>query len=212
MKAPYVIVVAHQKGGVGKSTIAANLAVELTKKNEVSVIDLDTQRSLTYFNSLRARNGFANLDIKKIESSGELKTAINDNDKILLIDVGGFDSDMNRVAILGADVVITPVSDSGIELVGLLSFRNILREIRKHRPDLQARVVLNRIHTRAGASLEEIYAFIDKNDEFALFSAILRDRADYKKAFDAGKSVVETSSKAAIEINELLKELENGQN
>lgn len=32
MKKPFVIVVSHQKGGVGKSTVAANIAVELSKQ------------------------------------------------------------------------------------------------------------------------------------------------------------------------------------
>ena len=55
MKQPYTIVIAHQKGGVGKSTIATNLAVELAKKIQISVIDLDTQKSTSYFNSLRKK-------------------------------------------------------------------------------------------------------------------------------------------------------------
>ena len=49
MKVPFVIVLAHQKGGVGKSTIAANISVELAKICDLSVIDLDMQKSLTYF-------------------------------------------------------------------------------------------------------------------------------------------------------------------
>lgn len=206
-----IIVIAHQKGGVGKSTIAANIATELAKKFAVSVVDLDLQKSLTYYNNLRGNAKLAKLDIVNVTSTNELKTLINNNQKLLVIDAGGYDSDINRVAISGADLIITPVSDSGIELVGLLAFRNILRDIRKHRPDLIAKILLNKIHTRAGnTSLNEIFEFVENNSEFGRLNSILRDRIDYKRSFDAGKSVVEFNSKAADEMNDLIKEILNG--
>lgn len=203
-----IIVIAHQKGGVGKSTIAANLATELSKKFKVDVIDLDLQKSLTYYNNLRSNSGLDFLNIIPVDSPNMLKSIINNNQKLLLIDAGGYDSDINRVAISGADILITPVSDSGIELVGLLAFRNILRDIRKLRPDIVANILLNKIHTRAGAtSLNEIYSFVDNNSEFARLKTILRDRIDYKRAFDCGKSVIEFNNKAAQEMNDLIDEV-----
>ena len=203
-----IIVIAHQKGGVGKSTIAANLATELSKKYKVDVVDLDLQKSLTYYNNLRSESKLNPLNIINVDSSGTLKTLINDNQNLLLIDAGGYDSDVNRVAISGADLIITPVSDSGIELVGLLAFRGILRDIRKFRPDLTANILLNKIHTRAGnTSLNEIYSFVDNNPEFKRLNSILRDRTDYKRAFDSGKSVVEFNNKATQEMTNLIDEV-----
>lgn len=202
-----VIVVAHQKGGVGKSTIASNIAVELSKFYNVRVVDLDLQKSLTYFNNLRKSANLTQCDIVNVSSLNDLKDLINNNTGLLIIDAGGYDSDINRVAISGADILITPVSDSGIELVGLLAFRQILRDIRKIRPDLQAHVLLNKIHTRANASLNEIFNFVKDNNEFTKFNAILRDRADYKKSFDSGKSVIEYNNKAVQEMNELINEI-----
>ena len=212
MKVPFVIVLAHQKGGVGKSTIAANISVELAKICDLSVIDLDMQKSLTYFNNIRSKLGLQSLDILNINSAEELKKSINQNKRVLLIDVGGFDSDLNRIAILGADLLITPVSDAGIELVGLLAFRNILREIKKHRPDLVASILLNKIHTQTKASLKGINEFIASNHEFKQMNAILRYRVDYKKAFDKGQSVVEVKNKATNEMKILIEEIINGNN
>jgi chromosome partitioning protein len=212
MKVPFVIVLAHQKGGVGKSTIASNISVELAKICDLSVIDLDIQKSLTYFNNIRSKLGLQSLDILNINSAEELKKSINQNKKVLLIDVGGFDSDLNRIAILGADLLITPVSDAGIELVGLLAFRNILREIKKHRPDLVASILLNKIHTQTNASLKGINEFITSNPEFKQMNAILRYRVDYKKAFDKGQSVVEVKNKATNEMKILIEEIINGNN
>lgn len=202
-----VIVIAHQKGGVGKSTIASNIAVELGKLYSVRVVDLDLQKSLTYFNNLRKSANLTQCDIVNVSSLNDLKELINNNTGLLIIDAGGYDSDINRVAISGADILITPVSDSGIELVGLLAFRQILRDIRKVRPDLEAHVLLNKIHTRANSSLNEIFDFVKDNNEFSKFNAILRDRADYKKSFDAGKSVIEYNNRAVEEMNELINEI-----
>lgn len=214
MEIPCVITVAHQKGGVGKSTIASNLAAEYFKEygDKLTVIDLDTQRSLTYFNNIRRFNDIAELPIVQVQSADELKALIVANTGLILIDAGGFDSDVNRVAMLYADRIITPVSDSSFELGGLMMFRGILRELREARPDLIATVLLNRVHQFAGKSLEEIFDFARSNVEFDIFETILRDRGEYKRATENGKSVVELAvdGKAAQEINNLIKEMNNG--
>ena len=208
MQKPKIIVIAHQKGGVGKSTIAANLAVELAKLFDLEVIDLDMQKSLAYFNSVRGKAGLPQFAIRHVKGVEELKTIINNNTKLLLIDVGGFDSDVNRIAILGADLIITPVSDSVIELIGLLTFKDILTAIRKMRPDLTAGILLNKVHPRATASLDELSTFIGDNKEFTKYNTIIRDRSEYKRAFAAGKSVVELNGKGAAEITQLIKEIQ----
>lgn len=209
-----VITVAHQKGGVGKSTIASNIAVEFYKMvgEKLIVVDLDTQRSLTYFNNIRRFNDIQELPIVQVKSADELKAIITDHDGIVLIDAGGFDSDVNRVAMLYADRIITPVSDSSFELGGLMMFRGILRELRAARPDLQATVLLNRVHQFAGKSLEEIFEFARSNAEFDIFETIMRDRGEYKKATENGKNVIELAEdgKAAGEINQLMEELRHG--
>jgi chromosome partitioning protein len=202
-----VIVIAHQKGGVGKSTIAANIAVELSKLFNIKVIDLDFQRSLTYFNNKRIQQNLSPLDIIKVDSINELRNILNSDGGIYIIDTGGFDADMNRLAIAGADLLLTPVSDAEIEQVGLLSFREILRDIRQHRQDLKASILLNRIHQWANTSLNDVCEFIKDNPEFVQYPHILRDRADYKKAFSEGKSVIEYNNTAVIEMKLLVEEI-----
>lgn len=207
-----VIVIAHQKGGVGKSTIASNLAVELSKNYELVVIDLDMQKSMSYFNTIRSPE--KKLNIRSVKDFKELQNIINNNDKLLIIDVGGFDSDLNRAAILGADIVLTPVSDSSIELIGLLAFKNILNDIRSIRPELQASILINRVHFNLSRAITEIRDLISQNPEFKILNTIVRERSEFKKAFEVGLSVNEYAikSKAANEISELISEIINGKN
>jgi chromosome partitioning protein len=49
-----VITIAQQKGGAGKTTLAAHIAVALSQKgNRVAVIDIDPQGSLSYWHKIR---------------------------------------------------------------------------------------------------------------------------------------------------------------
>ena len=139
------IAIAHQKGGVGKSSIAWHLAHILSPK---LVIDLDSQQTLHSLNSIRAAAGHTPLPLQSPQSKPELVTLLQRYEGDLTItDLGGFDSDLNRMAIAGADMVIAPVSDSPVEILGLQKFRKTLLDISKSvGAPLSAHVLLNRVH------------------------------------------------------------------
>ena len=205
MELPLVITIGHQKGGVGKSTVAINLLVEFAKEFKTKAIDLDAQRSLTVFNHKRGNN----LNVQIVETASMLKEIVNTNEDLLIIDVAGIDSDLNRMAIMAADILITPVSDSEIELFGLMNFKRIIQQIHQVRDDLRATVLLNRINPRSKHSAGNIREFVDESAEFDMFKTIIRDRIDFKRSFAKGSSVVEmkSNSEAAVEIKSLIEEI-----
>jgi len=205
-----VITIAHQKGGVGKSTISLNLAVELSKKYKLKVIDLDYQKSLTIFNSIRKDKNLTLLEIVSPNSKKELMNVLDNNEDLILVDSGGFDSDLNRIAMLGADLIITPVSDNLIEMYGLEAFKKILQDLQKIKP-LKSYVLFNKIEPRATKSLQELKDYIKNNsDYFNLLNTFIRRRADFAKSFELGKSVIEINkkSKASKELNLLINDIE----
>lgn len=206
------IAISHQKGGVGKSTIAWNLATALYEKYDVELVDLDTQKTLTYTNEIRkAHTKFKPLVIKSFDTAEDFKKYINgDNDERLsIIDIGGFDSSMNRLAIITADLVITPVSDKSFELLGIKSFEKVLKELSTLiDEEIVVKVLLNNINPKK-SKLNEVRSFIQKSSNFSLLNTILRTRTDLDKSAGEGKNVIEydKKSKATKEMESLVKEI-----
>jgi chromosome partitioning protein len=202
-----IIVVAHTKGGVGKSTIAWNIATALNSINNIEVIDLDFQRTLTYINEYRDNQ----LTVKSFDTlkAFEAYLKADNNQRISIVDVGGFDSEINRMAMVIADLIITPVSDANTELLGLMRFEKILKEISQAiGEEITVNILLNNINPQK-KNLDELKEHINQNNSFTLFETILRTRADYGKALDDGLGIIEykKESKGAAEMESLLKEI-----
>jgi len=208
-----IITIAHQKGGVGKSTIASNLAVELSRMYPTSILDLDVQRSLSAFAASRGDRDPKIVLLACPTTTQELMT-IMDNHKagVLLIDTGGFDVDIQRIAMFGADLIITPVGDSPMELHGLSVFAKTIAKLREGRPDLKASIILNRVHPFAGKSLTELMNDIlsSAGGEFDAMGSVLRDRKAFKEAYYRGLSVSELdkNSEASKELYMLIEDIE----
>ena len=209
-----IITISHQKGGVGKSTIAFNLAVELSRKyKDVKVIDLDVQQTLTQANIIRKNSGLRELKIKRLLDEDEfienLKKA--KDDEIVIVDSGGFDSALNRIAIVAADILITPVTDKTFDLLGLQKFEEILRELSQiEKRDIKSYVLLNNINPKI-KKFDELKDFIENSKHFKILNSVIRSRVAFSNSVAEGKSVKEfkEDSKAAKEIEGFIEELLN---
>jgi chromosome partitioning protein len=134
-----VIVVGNEKGGSGKSTVAMHLAVALTKSGQAAAtIDLDArQKSFTRYVENRrawARQATRKLDIPEHFCFGNLNYPSADEEAagckaledtvdtladrygVVVIDTPGQDSYLARHAHSLADILITPLNDSFVDL------------------------------------------------------------------------------------------------
>jgi chromosome partitioning protein len=215
-----IITLAHQKGGTGKSTLAWNLAVELRKKykkygyQKFLFVDLDNQESVTMTNRLRMQYGHDPLEIVRFtdDERSRLEEFINsiEDDTLVIIDSGGYDADLNRLAIIASDFVITPVSSDYMEIFGLQKFKTILEELSIIKQEtVQVHVVLNKIDPKL-KDFSDITDFINDIKNFKLLDTVLRFRSDYKHSIGYGFSVKELdkNSKSSEEISTLIKEIE----
>ena len=215
-----IITLAHQKGGTGKSTLAWNLAVEMRKKykkygyKKFVFVDLDNQESVTMTNRLRMQYEQEPLEIVRFtdDERARLEDFINsiEDDTLVIIDSGGYDADLNRLAIIASDFIVTPVSSDYMEIFGLQKFKTILEELSNIKNEtVVVNVVLNKIDPKL-KDFNDIIDFINDIKNFRLLDTVLRFRSDYKHSIGYGFSVKELdkNSKASEEISSLIKEIE----
>jgi chromosome partitioning protein len=200
-----VITVAQQKGGTGKTTLAANLAAALAPTRRVAVLGIDPQKSLTRWIALRATAPQA-AALTFSEVSGWLLSAELDRLKrihdVLLIDSPPqIDTDA-RLAIRGADLVLVPVQPSPPDVWAAEGTLKLAAAERR-----PARLLLNRMPpaSRLGETV--------KADLVArglpLLRASVGNRTGFAIAFAAGLGVTEAAprSTAAAELRAVLEEL-----
>ena len=215
-----IITLAHQKGGTGKSTLSWNLAIELRKKYKkygyktFIFVDLDNQESVTMTNRLRMQYEQKPLEIIRFTDDERvgLEEFINsiDDDTLVIIDSGGYDADLNRLAIIASDFVVTPVSSDYMEIFGLQKFKTILEELSEIKGEtVKVNVLLNKIDPKL-RDFEDIQDFIKEIDNFVLMDTVIRFRSDYKHSIGYGFSVreLDAKSKASLEIKSFVKEIE----
>ncbi|QCR38933.1 ParA family protein [Nissabacter sp. SGAir0207] len=136
-----VLVIAHQKGGSGKTTSSVHILGEIAADD---VIDLDIHKGISILNRFRP-------DEKKreVQTFNETKSLLHyirtqdEAGRLVYIDCGGFDSDLTRTAVAVADLVIVPANDSPTELIGLATFDQLLDEVgTKMGINIQAHVLM----------------------------------------------------------------------
>lgn len=185
LKGVRVITVANEKGGSGKSTVAIHLAVALLRAGQrVATIDLDT-RQRTFSRYIENRQAWAKECGKELPVSshlcfeddssaasadshaalaGKIESLAAEHDAII-IDTPGHNHHLMRFAHVAADVLITPLNDSFVDLdvlgsvdptsfgvTGLSHYARIVEEARRERqlagkPDIDWIVLRNRVST-----------------------------------------------------------------
>jgi chromosome partitioning protein len=116
-----VVVVAGRKGGIGKSTIAGNLAAEFAALGRtVAALDADPQHSLAAW--AEQGEGMLSQSVEKIVNPDELRAkvkAAQKNVDIVVVDTPPGMPDVAYQAMLVADLVLLPCGPSPLDLFPL---------------------------------------------------------------------------------------------
>lgn len=201
-----IITVAQQKGGSGKTTLAANLACAMRGKGlSVALIDTDPQGSLgRWFMERMDKSGvdegleFSTSSAWGASYEGEkLKRRFD----VVLIDTPPkIDSDL-RPALRIADLVIVPVATSQVDLWATEGVLDLAR-----REGREVLIVLNRARagTRLATDIAEGAAALGVD----VAATTLGNRVAYPETLGRGGAVTEgPRSPAADEINALVDEV-----
>lgn len=200
-----VITIAQQKGGAGKTTIAAQLAVALAAggKARVALVDIDPQGSLSrWFEQRRSRLGdeAGGLSLSNV-AGWRLSTELDrlrDTADFVIVDTPPHAETEAKAAIRAADVILVPVQPSPMDLWATVP---TLEAARKEKTP--ARVVLNRLPPR-GTLVDQVMAELERM-ELDIATARLGNRIAFASSMMEGLGVLETSARstAAREIKAL---------
>jgi chromosome partitioning protein len=203
-----VITVAQQKGGAGKTTLAANLAAALAPGRRIALLDIDPQKSLTRWQRLRQERSHQAAPISFADVSGwrlgtELDKLRRGNDFIFIDSPPQIDTDA-RLAVRGADLVLIPVQPSPPDIWAAEGTLKLAAQERR-----PARIVLNRAPATASRLRESVAADIAARNLPAMRAA-LGNRTGFASAFADGLGITEAAprSSAAAELRALLAEIE----
>lgn len=194
-----VLVLASQKGGSGKTTIAASLAVAAVQAGErVVVVDLDPQGSLAEWGKAREATDivFRSVEPGKLDA-WILATRKIEKVSLVIVDTAGTFGDEVDTALRHADLCLVPVRPSAIDLRAAGPTVDRLRLF-----DRDFAFVLNATNPASQGRTADAIAALEVG---GAVSPPIADRTDFRDAAATGLGVTEIapSGKAASEIRAL---------
>lgn len=210
-----IILLSSQKGGVGKTTLATNIAVELLSRGFTTVlIDSDSQRSASQWSADRDESG-AEPSVLAMYKDGNLFQSLQELDKnynYVVVDLPGKDSQEQRTALSCAHIAVTPCQPSQFDADTLPRLLAVADEARNFNPELKVKAVITRASTNPQVKdADEVAEYIGGLSGIELLESRIYDRKAYKAAASEGLAVTEgparTHGAAAEEVRNLLNEI-----
>lgn len=194
-----VIVLASQKGGVGKTTLTGHLGVQAVASGQgpVALLDTDPQASLAdWWNAREVADPlFATAKISALATAiADLKKA---GIKTLFIDTPPAVTETIKAVVSLADLVIIPTRPSPHDLRAVGKTVDIVNECGK-----RMMFVINGAANRARITAD---AAIALSQHGAVAPTVIYQRTDYASSMIDGRTVgeIDAESKSAAEIAEL---------
>lgn len=194
-----IITITHQKGGVGKTTIALNLAYAFTSQLKVGFLDADPQRS--------AQNISEIIEDKSITFITPEEFKGNLSFDILIIDTPPYLSNSLTDYIQASDVVIIPTQVSYLDFIAMAGTVALVKKAQATKPTLKAAILLNMVtKSTFKKDIEEI--LLQQAQGLPIFKTEMVNRISYKRSSLQGGVFQTEDEKAKQEILNLIVEIQ----
>ncbi|KAF0117320.1 MAG: chromosome partitioning protein [Rhodospirillaceae bacterium] len=202
-----VITVAQQKGGAGKTTLVAQLAVTWARSKTVALIDIDPQKSLSAWYKVRQEALGAEAGGLVLSSISGWRLGI-ELDRLqrrfdfIIIDSPPHAETEARTAIRSGDVVVVPLQPSPMDLWATQATLDLAQKEKR-----KVLLVVNRLPPRG--KLPDVVIAAIRETGVLVAETMLGNRTAFASSLMAGKGVVETEANgtAAQEISALAEEV-----
>jgi len=192
-----IITIAHQKGGVGKSTLAINLALCFQNQLSVALVDTDLQGSLYHI-----KEDFPELAIIGLDKLKDIQQLEHD---LVIVDTPPYLSNRVPELFLHSDFILVPTKAGFFDVMAIRSTLALIKEAQAKAPHLKAGIVLNMIKPRSGITKD--IAGLLENMEIPLLKARVHDRVSIARSAMTSGILNGGDSKAATEIMALAEEV-----
>lgn len=206
-----IVLVGAEKGGVGKSTIASNLAIHLVHHGvDVALLDTDGQATCARFVERRDEAGIRP-SVPCVQRTGDVASTLRDLSRryqVIVVDAGGRDSREMRSAMAVANLMLVPTRASQADLETLPKVNELIGLARGLNPELKASAVLSMAPSNPVIrEVEDARELLTQFEQLALADTVIRDRKVYRDALLSGHGVVELENlQARAEIQLLAQE------
>lgn len=201
------------KGGAGRSTLATNLAGELSKVGKTVLIDGDMPQgtSASWFTVRQGVVGDESLSRLKTDTASTHKELVSKVEQhqdadFIILDCPPRIAEMTRAALVMADLCLVPVGASVAEIWATSDVLELVEQAKKVRPvDVRVVWTRHRPHTRLA---KELTGLATKELRLPIMKTALALRVAYPEALGAGLTVAELSdANAKAEIQKMVAEI-----
>lgn len=204
-----IVVIGNTKGGVGKTTLAVQLAIaRALSGRDVWLIDGDRQGTATAAIAVRAEAGKQpGIACAQYPDGPTLRAQVQQQaakwDDII-IDVGGRDSTALRAALVLADVLLVPFAPRSYDVWALDDMAALVDEARSVRDGLRCYAVLNQADPGENSTdNSEAAAAVAEVSQFDYLPSTIRRRKAFSNASGAGLAVSEMTPRDAKAVAEM---------